>query len=66
MDVSEVFEICGDGQRSGARHKCTAIVRTDTGQLPPVTVNPPGSTQVGLGADPNNPPTKPLQLTVTP
>jgi len=66
MEVPGVYEIHGDGQRAGTGHKTTAIVRTDAGQLPPVTVNPSGSTQVGIGADPNNPPTTLLQLTVTP
>lgn len=66
MEVPGVYEIRGDGQRSGAGHKVTAIVRTDAGQLPPVTVNPSGSTQVGIGADPDDPPTTLLQLTVAP
>jgi hypothetical protein len=66
MEVPGVYEIRGDGQRSGTGHKLTAIVRTDDGQLPPVTVNPSGSTQVGVGSDPNGAPTTLLQLTVTP
>lgn len=66
MEVPGVYEIRGDGQRSGTGHKTTAIVRTDAGQLPPVTVNPSGSTQVGIGADPGNAPTTLLQLVVTP
>jgi hypothetical protein len=66
MEVPGVYEIRGDGRRAGTGHKLTAIVRTDEGQLPPVTVNPSGSTQVGIGADPGDPPTTLLQLTVTP
>jgi hypothetical protein len=66
MEVPGVYEIRGDGQRAGTGHKLTAIVRTDAGQLPPVTINPSGSTQVGIGQDPDNPPTTLLQLTVTP
>ena len=66
MEVPGVYEIRGDGLKSGTGHKLTAIVRTDDGQLPPVTVNPSGSTQVGIGQDPGNPPTTLLQLTVTP
>ncbi|HKT02349.1 MAG TPA: hypothetical protein VJT31_22700 [Rugosimonospora sp.] len=66
LEVPGVYEIRGDGQRSSTGHKLTAIVRTDAGQLPPVTVNPSGSTQVGIGANPNNPPTTLLQLVVAP
>jgi hypothetical protein len=66
MEVPGVYEIRGDGRKAGSGHKTTAIVRTDAGQLPPVTVNPSGSTQVGLGADPDSPPTTLLRLAVTP
>lgn len=66
LEVPGVYEIRGDGQRRGTGHKTTAIVRTEDGQLPPVTVDPSGSTQVGVGADPDNPPTTLLQLVVNP
>lgn len=66
LELPGVFEIRGDGQRSGTGHHLTAILRTDAGELPPVTVNPSGSTQVGVGINPDNPPTTLLQLTVTP
>jgi hypothetical protein len=66
LEVPGVYEIRGDGRRTGTGHKTTAIVRTDAGQLPPVTVDPSGSTQVGVGADSGNPPTTLLQLVVTP
>ncbi|MGI5239590.1 hypothetical protein [Dactylosporangium sp. CA-139066] len=41
-------------------------MRTDAGQLPPVTINPSGSTQVGHGISDDNPETMLLQLVVTP
>jgi len=66
MELPDVYEIVGDGQRAGTGHKTTALVRTDAGQLPPVTVNPSGSTQVGIGGDEGNPPATLLQLVVTP
>jgi hypothetical protein len=66
LEVPGVYEIRGDGQKKGTGHKLTAVVRTDAGELPPVTVDPSGSTQVGLGADPANDPTTLLRLTVTP
>jgi hypothetical protein len=66
MEVPGVYEIRGDGRKSGTGHKTTAIVRTEAGQLPPVTVNPSGSTQVGVGVNGDNAPTTLLQLVVTP
>jgi hypothetical protein len=66
VEVPSVYEVRGDGQKTGAGHRTTAIVRTDAEQLPPVTVNPSGSTQVGVGIDENNAPTTLLQLVVTP
>jgi hypothetical protein len=66
VELPGVYEIRGDGRKAGTGHKTTAILRTDAGQLPPVTVNPSGSTQVGIGADGDNAPTTLLQLVVTP
>jgi hypothetical protein len=66
VELPDVYEIRGDGQRTGTGHKTTAIVRTDAGQLPPVTVNPSGSTEVGIGIDDSNAATTLLQLVVTP
>jgi hypothetical protein len=63
--VPGVYEIDGDGKATGAGHKATAKVTTDDGTQTSVTVSPTGSTQVGLGADPNNGPTILLQLKVT-
>jgi hypothetical protein len=65
VELPGVYEIRGDGRKTGTGHKTTAILRTEAGQLPPVTVNPSGSTQVGIGADGSNPPTTLLQLVVT-
>lgn len=64
LEVPAVYEIRGDGRKTGTGHKTTAIVRTDAGQLPPVTVDPSGSTQVGVGT--SGPPATLLQLVVTP
>ena len=65
LNVPAVYEIRGDGQRTGAGHKATAEVTTDAGVHTTVTVNPSGSTQVGIGTDPNAEPTTLLQLRVT-
>jgi hypothetical protein len=66
LEVPGVYEIRGDGNGQGNGHKATAIVRTDDGVLPPVTINPSGSTQVGQGAGGDNDPTTLLQLVVNP
>jgi hypothetical protein len=65
LRVPAVYEIRGDGQRSGSGHDVTATVTTDGGQVTSVAVNPSGSTQVGIGASPDNDPTTLLQLKVT-
>lgn len=66
LEVPAVFEIRGDGLRKGAGHNITAIVETEDGKLPPVKVNPSGSTGVGIG-DPNiDKEAILLQLKVTP
>jgi hypothetical protein len=65
LNVPAVYEIRGDGQRAGAGHKATAEVTTDAGVHTSVTVNPSGSTQVGIGTSPNADPTTLLQLKVT-
>jgi hypothetical protein len=65
LRVPAVYEIRGDGQRSGSGHDVTATVRTDSGDVTSVAVNPSGSTQVGIGVDPDNAPTTLLQLKVT-
>ncbi|MFY1668879.1 hypothetical protein ACN27G_02810 [Plantactinospora sp. WMMB334] len=64
LEVPGVYEIRGDGQQPGHGHPMTAVVTTDSGPATPVTVNPSGSTQVGIGADPNNEPTTLLELRV--
>ncbi len=64
LEVPAVYEIRGDGQRTGAGHQVTAEVTTDDGEHTTVAVNPSGSTQVGIGADPANEPTTLLRLTV--
>jgi hypothetical protein len=64
LEVPAVFEIRGDGRRPGSGHKITAIVQTEDGVLPPVAVNPSGSTQVGIGENEANKPTTLLELKV--
>jgi hypothetical protein len=64
LDVPGVYEIRGDGQLPGYGHKLTAVVKTATGSPTSVVVNPSGSTQVGIGVDPNAEPTTLLQLRV--
>jgi hypothetical protein len=65
LNVPAVYEIRGDGQKTGTGHKATAVVTTDAGAQTTVTVNPSGSTQVGVGTDPSADPTTLLQLKVT-
>lgn len=62
LQVPGVYEIRGDGQRTGTGHEVTAELRSDAGENLTVAVDPDGSTQVGLGADPNASPTMLLQL----
>ncbi len=64
MAVPGVYEIRGDGQARGTGHTMTADVTTDSGVHTTVDVNPSGSTQVGLGADPDNDPTTLVELRV--
>jgi hypothetical protein len=66
LRIPAVYEIRGDGRATGAGHKVKAEVTTDAGQHSTVDVNPSGSTQVGIGANPNNAPTTLLQLTAAP
>ncbi|MDP9791508.1 hypothetical protein J2S43_000020 [Catenuloplanes nepalensis] len=65
LEVPAVYEIRGDGQRTGTGHPLTAEVTTDDGDHTTVQVNPSGSTQVGIGISPDNEPTTLLRLTVT-
>jgi hypothetical protein len=65
LEMPAVYEIRGDGLKPGAGHKITADVKTDEGQHTKVTVDPSGSTPVGIGIDPENPPTALVQLVVT-
>lgn len=62
LRVPGVYEIRGDGQRTGTGHEVTAELHSDAGEDLTVAVDPDGSTQVGLGADPNASPTMLLQL----
>jgi hypothetical protein len=64
LRVPAVYEIRGDGQRSGTGHEVTATVTTDSGHVTSVAVDPSGSTQVGVGASTDNDPTTLLQLAV--
>lgn len=65
MEVPNVFEIRGDGQRPGAGHKVTATIKPEDGPQDTVVVDPDGSTQVGIGTAPPGPPTTLLELRVT-
>jgi hypothetical protein len=65
LEIPGVYEIRGDGQRTGTGHEVTAELVDDEGEEVVVDVDPDGSTQVGQGADPNAPPTMLLRLTVT-
>ncbi|MEV4474136.1 FG-GAP-like repeat-containing protein [Nonomuraea sp. NPDC049504] len=62
LEVPGVYEIRGDGQREGTGHEVTAKLRSDEGEQLTIDVDPHGSTQVGLGADPEASPTMLLQL----
>ena len=66
LEVPAVYEIRGDGLAEGAGHNITAIVRTEDGQLPPIEVDPNGSTGVGIGDPDTNTEALLLQLKVTP
>jgi hypothetical protein len=65
LKLPAVYEIRGDGQVPGAGHKGTADLTTDDGTHTTVTINPSGSTPVGIGANPTNAPTTLLALNVT-
>jgi hypothetical protein len=66
MKIPAVFEIHGDGYRTGAGHNITAIVSTEDGELPPVKIKPANSTAIGI-ADPTvNKEAMLLELRVTP
>jgi hypothetical protein len=65
LEVPGVYEIRGDGQRTGTGHEVTAELVNDEGEEIVVEVDPDGSTQVGQGGDPNASPTMLLRLTVT-
>lgn len=65
LEVPGVYEIRGDGQRTGTGHEVTADLKTDAGAAVSVDVDPDGSTQVGMGSSPDNPPTMLLRLTAT-
>jgi hypothetical protein len=63
--IPAVFEIRGDGQALGTGHKATADLTTDDGTKSTVTVDPSGSTPVGIGAGPGAAPTTLLAINVT-
>jgi len=65
LQVPDVYEIRGDGQRTGAGHAVTANLTNAEGEQSSVAVDPDGSTQVGIGADPDASPTTLLKLTAT-
>jgi hypothetical protein len=63
LKVPAVIEIRGDGQVPGTGHQMQADLTTAAGQHSTVQVNPSGTTPVGAGAKPGDPPTTLLQLT---
>lgn len=65
LKVTNVYEIRGDGQISGAGHKLKADLTTDAGAHSTVDVNPSGSTPVGVGTKPDAAPTALVQLTAS-
>jgi len=65
LEVPGVYEIRGDGQRTGTGHDVTAKLTNEDGDDIVVEVDPDGSTQVGVGADPQAQPTMLLRLEVT-
>jgi hypothetical protein len=65
LQVPDVYEIRGDGLHTGAGHTVNATVTDDNGQQSTVAVDKDGSTQVGVGADPNASPTALLKLVAT-
>ncbi|WP_246159210.1 FG-GAP-like repeat-containing protein [Catellatospora sichuanensis] len=62
LQVPGVYEIRGDGQRTGTGHEVTAELVSDAGEEITVQVDRDGSTPVGLGTDPDASPTMLLQL----
>lgn len=66
LNVPGVYDLHGDGvSNSGVGHQVTADVQPKGGDTIHVPVDPDGTTQVGIGADPGSPPTTLLKLTVT-
>lgn len=65
LEVPGVYEIRGDGQRTGTGHDVTASLTNEDGDDITVEVDSDGSTQVGIGADPQAQPTILLELKVT-
>ncbi|WP_051366955.1 LamG-like jellyroll fold domain-containing protein [Hamadaea tsunoensis] len=49
MLINDVYEIRGDGRRTGAGHQMTATVHEDTGEDATVDLVPDASNQVGVG-----------------
>ena len=65
VQIPDVFEIRGDGLKSGTGHNMSADLTTEAGVHTTVTLNPSGSTPVGTGRNQNDPPTKLLLLRAT-
>jgi Trypsin len=65
LEVPGVYEIRGDGQRTGTGHHVTAELTNEGDEQISVQVDPDGSTQVGTGTGPEVPPTTLLKLIVT-
>jgi len=65
LEIPGVYEIRGDGLRTGTGHTVTAQLTNSLGDNLTVDVDPDGSTQVGIGIHPEDPPTTLLRLQVT-
>ena len=65
LRVPDVYEIRGDGLRTGTGHALTAQLTDAAGAQKSVAVDADGSTGVGIGADPDASPTTLLKLVVT-
>lgn len=65
MEVPDVLEIRGDGQRRGTGHDVTATIKPEGGPQQVIDLDPDGSVQVGIGTAVPGPPATLLQLRAT-
>jgi hypothetical protein len=62
LKVPGVYEIRGDGQKTGTGHVGTADIQPEGGQQKSVPLAPSSSVQVGVSGNPPGPPTTLLEL----